>query len=266
MNSHCDKSTFKHFLDNLRGLPAFDTIWTHRDSERKQVVGRTNKQTTTEWAHKALWVSTPVKIFIEEAGSGGRETSIPQKANLYHVKNHAEELLLNTANKLSSSKYPFSRSSDLKKKKIPWGREDTLSFPQNELQDVNFCQCVALGERSKSGHLVWKLVWNCIRSMSLRPKSEKSMAGLAETVQIFLQRVWIDKKRWEYLTDSWGIPLPAHCSVLFLCFTNLRLLLDPTVNYWDPTKNVNCLTSVVTFRINRTRVEIILKCILCIHY
>jgi len=41
-----------------------------------------------KWQEKQLrehirhWVSTPVKIFIQEAESGGRGTSIQQRANL----------------------------------------------------------------------------------------------------------------------------------------------------------------------------------------
>lgn len=67
MNSHDDKSTFKHFLDSLRDLPAFDTICTHTGGERKQVAEGKLR------AHKALSFKPSKNIHEkrqDEAGEG----------------------------------------------------------------------------------------------------------------------------------------------------------------------------------------------------
>lgn len=115
------------FVTIVEVLPAFDTSWTHTDSESKQVAkGKLNE-------HIKHGVSIPIKLFLKEAELCGRGKDTQKKeVHFYYVKNHAQEFLIwhNQEIQLSEVVCLFSRSSGE-------GRDPVLS-PHSELKDATF--------------------------------------------------------------------------------------------------------------------------------
>lgn len=133
--------------------------------------------------------------------------------------------VFNMVKKLSSNVYiPFQGL--LIKKKFPWRWEILFLLPQINL-GIYLCQWLAWENEVKSG----SLIRNRIRSVSLKRKSEKPVAGLVETVHIFLQCVWTDKERWEKHRASRHLLHEQLC-----CFANLGLVWNFALSYWDPTQ------------------------------
>lgn len=95
MNLHDDKSTLKHFLDSLRHLPALDTIGTHTDGERTQVVEGKQR------AHKALSFE-PSKNIHEKRQDEAGEGKIFSRKQIIHQKSCVGTV--NMAKKLRFSK------------------------------------------------------------------------------------------------------------------------------------------------------------------
>lgn len=101
----------------------------------------------------------------------------------------------------------------------------------------------------RGGALFRRLIRNCIRSISLRPKPEVNGRSCWDCSGFLTMCL----SRWEKMRTSCRplkYPLTNNCAVLLICSANLRSVWNPCLSYWDPAKNVNCPNNISTLRIN----------------